>query len=969
MVRSQASKRCLAGYMMLFCWLCSPATHADTAADLRLLGRKATAMVYHSYRIERDDGPHQVASRGTALCLTRSGYFLTDAHVLGPSTEVRLAIERPGQGVWFYDASLVDLNKDLDLAVLKVNNAEAFVPVEIAAPTTVRRGQHITAFGFPASAEEADVDEAHLTVSVKSLNGHITALHGTDPAHSDLMADTPLGPGSSGGPVLNDRGQLVGIIQRGNRSANITLARSASAILRFLASPRIAAVINPPELRFSPPAGIAAADMTREHPFEAQVLAGLTSLRSAQATLTFAAFGATPRSFPATIRPDGACRLHVAPLPPHSEPHTVTLTLSGRNRSRIESCQALDRSLLIGARSVPLSAVSRLDLNGDAVVTLCSGERIPGQPQGLEAIQICGKDLPVIRDLRGEGRIAVRDDKELPRAISYRLAVIQADKTIVECSGRIRVEGLAPRRLGQPLVLACGTAWATNSAGSQKGHAADLSPSTVRYIQNIAALFSGGARANLLIQSDHWTFGTPFQEVLRAMGHTVTATLDPGPLDQYDAIFVGGHEVDQQALLAYVQQGGKVYVSGGADANGGIWNAFLDHFGLSSQADSKPDLAPGSDFHYAPLFEGVSSLTLRQPYQIVRTAADLPEAQTICFQSQTNLWGIYRGGEKLGPTPAQIAATAARAEAAAQKIREHQYAIDHRTIDAVRIGDANSERKHALKGDHLVSGQYDGKSWRAANTRSGFSYTLQLEPQSANHLVCTFAWIDGQPGDCDIFVDDMPLGYIDLSLPRVRPGYMSSALYELPPRMTAGKSAIVVRFQTRRSDKTPELFQCELQRGVPGFDAKPRPTREEDLIPPQGFPVVDTVKIGDPDSERAHGLQGDRTQTAAYRNAQWRAAFDGGWFSYTLKVHPQERMALSLQYFGGDAGGRDFDIRVEGMKLVTVSLQKRYSGQFYGAVYPIPERWTRNKAQIEVRFVAHQGNIAGGIYGCQITQR
>ena len=969
MARIPASKIFIAWHLVMSCLILSRAAHADTPTDIRLLGRKTTALVHHSYEVYLDDGKHQMASRGTALCLTRSGYFLTDAHVIGPSKEVRIAIERPGKGVYFYDAYVVNQNKALDLAVLKVNNAEAFVPVEIAAPAAITRGMHVTAFGFPASAEDVGIREELIFSHASVRSGHVTALYGKGQTLSDVQTDTSLGPGSSGGPILNDRGQLVGIIQKGKRGSKATLAKSAAAILRFLALPEIAAVVNPPEIRFSPPAGIPASEITREHKFEVQVLAGLSSIQPAQATLTLNPSGSAPRVFQAIVRQDGSCDLSVAPFSPPSEPHTVTLTTSGSDRTQRASYQAADRSITIGARSVLLRDISRIDQGTAPVVTLLSGERILGQAQGLETVQIYVNGQPAARVLQGEKRIAVRDDGELPRAIQYSLSVTRAGKMLAVRTGKILLEGLPPRRMGQPIVIACGTAWATNNTGSNKGPASDLSPPVVRYIQNIADIFTGGAKANILIESDHWTFGAPFQEVLRSAGHTVTTTLDPGPLDQYDAVFVGGHEVDQQALADYVKRGGKVYLSGGDDANGGMWNAFLGNFGLSSQAETMPDPAPGSAFIYAPLFDGVSSLTIRKPYQIVRTPADMLEAQTICYQSETNLWAIYRAAEKLGPTPPQIAVIAARAEAEAQKIREHQFAIDHRTVDAVIIGDESSERKHNLKGDNLLSGEFEGRPWRAAPKSSAFSYTLKLDPKAENNLLCTFAWTDGQASGCTLYVDDIFLTRMELAVINLPPGCMCPVLFELPKRITAGKESVVVRFQMdERNRKSAEVFQCEIQRQVPGFDAKPHgPTKK---IPRKGLPVVDTVKIGDPDSERAHNLQGDNTRAAPYNKFyQGRAAFDGGWFSYTMKVDPEELMALNVVYFVEDGEGHDFDILIDGVKLASVSVNKSYAANLYGATYAIPASLTKNKTQIVVRFNAHPGNIAGGIYGCKITKR
>ena len=953
--------------LLLFAFM-SIRAFAQQAPDAHQVGRAATAVIINTFEYENLDGTVIEASRGSGFCITKSGYFITNAHVLTNAPSVRMGIQTGPHEMRYFDGYPVDIDRKLDLALIRVDEPLDFKPLKFVDTADLRRGMRVIAFGFPAEGNDLAAVLADNWVTVHA--GMITQLFGEHGHLEDVEANTGMWQGASGGPVLNARGELVGVTQKGKLHSNLNLAISSNIVAAYLTRPKLAALVRPPRIRFDVPRQVADANLTHPQAFAVKLLPGLDPIGAADLALEFSALGMQSRSIHGTIGADGAYTFHTPLVPGRSGPHTVRLTVFKAVHANCTTVAANDFPVDIGGRSKRMSEISRIDTDGvSSTVTLLNGEVLHGQLKGLEHVPMTEKGNASQSDLSGSTRILVHDNDYVPDVIRYTLAVKRKYGLTAVESGDIEITGQSLRRLGQGTVLACGSAWATNNTGRATGKADALSPSTRQYIRNIMDVFVGGAPANVLVYSDHWTFGEPFREVLRALGHTVTVTLKPGPLDQYDAVFVGGHDVDQDALADYVLQGGKIYLSGGEDAGGGKWNSFLGHFGLLSQADAKPDPAPGSAFVYAPLFDGVSALTLNKPYQIVRTSAEKPDAQTICNQSETNLWAIYRAGDKLAPSPAQIAAVAAREAAAAQKIQDHQDAIAHRTVDAVLIGNQSSEQQHHLKGDNLLSGEYDGKPWRAANRGAGFSYTLKLDSHADNNLLCTFAWTDGQSGECVIYLDDMFLGRVDLREIRLRAGYMLHTLFELPSRITAGKESVVVRFQAEHGNKTPEVSQCEIQRSVPGFSARPPPLMPDDVAvrSPPPSPPIDTVKIGDPDSERAHNLQGDNTRISD--DSPSRAAFDGGWFSYTLKVDTEASLSLHIAFAEEHGAGHDFDIFVDGVKLVSVFPEQRNGHGPHQAEYPIPESWTKNKAQIEVRFKGSPGNTAGPIYDCRLTKR
>ncbi len=132
--------------------------------------------------------------------------------------------------------------------------------------------------------------------------------------------------------------------------------------------------------------------------------------------------------------------------------------------------------------------------------------------------------------------------------------------------------------------------------------------------------------------------------------------------------------------------------------------------------------------------------------------------------------------------------------------------------------------------------------------------------------------------------------------------------------------------------------------------------------------TVDEVEIGDPRSEPAHGMRGERTTSGLHFGRSWRHASDGGWFSYTLKVLPGIPQELRIGFWGSDAGGREFDILVDGVKLATLKLENNRPGTFYDEAYPLPADLIENKTAVTVKFQACPGMTAGGIFGCAILK-
>lgn len=132
--------------------------------------------------------------------------------------------------------------------------------------------------------------------------------------------------------------------------------------------------------------------------------------------------------------------------------------------------------------------------------------------------------------------------------------------------------------------------------------------------------------------------------------------------------------------------------------------------------------------------------------------------------------------------------------------------------------------------------------------------------------------------------------------------------------------------------------------------------------------MVDRVVIGDPQSESAHRLAGERTNSGTFHGRAWRDAPDGGWFSFVLQLPDRQPAEVVCTYWGSDRGGRKFDILADGQRVATQELNNTRPGEFFDVVYPLPPDLTKDKASVTIRLQAHPANIAGGLFDLRLLR-
>ena len=133
--------------------------------------------------------------------------------------------------------------------------------------------------------------------------------------------------------------------------------------------------------------------------------------------------------------------------------------------------------------------------------------------------------------------------------------------------------------------------------------------------------------------------------------------------------------------------------------------------------------------------------------------------------------------------------------------------------------------------------------------------------------------------------------------------------------------------------------------------------------------TLDAVHPGEQQSETDHQQQGEKTDAVEALGRKLRHAYDGGWFSYELKVDVAATNELVCTWWGDETGERNFDILVDGSKIASQKLLHNRPGGFWDATYAIPPELTRGKEKIVVKFQAQPGNFAGGLFDLHLLRR
>ena len=145
-------------------------------------------------------------SLGSGFVIDKAGYILTNRHVVEGADKISVSLYDDKNGNKRYEAKLVGKDARTDVALLKIEPKETLVPIELGDSDQVDVGEWVMAIGNPFGLGGNSV-----TVGVVSYKGRGLQLGVQGTTVDMIQTDAAINPGNSGGPLLNTRGQVIGI--------------------------------------------------------------------------------------------------------------------------------------------------------------------------------------------------------------------------------------------------------------------------------------------------------------------------------------------------------------------------------------------------------------------------------------------------------------------------------------------------------------------------------------------------------------------------------------------------------------------------------------------------------------------------------------------------------------------------------------------------------------------------------------
>ena len=130
----------------------------------------------------------------------KRGFILTNAHVVIQSQSITVSLKDERE----FQAQIVGIDPDSDLAVLKIGNPEDLPAVEMGNSEDLMIGETVIAIGNPFGFSHTVT-----TGVISALNRSVRT--GDTVYHNFIQTDASINPGNSGGPLLNIHGDLIGI--------------------------------------------------------------------------------------------------------------------------------------------------------------------------------------------------------------------------------------------------------------------------------------------------------------------------------------------------------------------------------------------------------------------------------------------------------------------------------------------------------------------------------------------------------------------------------------------------------------------------------------------------------------------------------------------------------------------------------------------------------------------------------------
>ena len=135
---------------------------------------------------------------GSGFIMSRDGYIVTNNHVVEDATQIKVKLANGKE----YSGKVVGRDPKTDLALVKIDGAPDLHALPMGNSDDLKVGSWVVAVGSPFGLEQT------VTAGIVSAKGRVI---GSGPYDNFIQTDASINPGNSGGPLINTKGEVIGI--------------------------------------------------------------------------------------------------------------------------------------------------------------------------------------------------------------------------------------------------------------------------------------------------------------------------------------------------------------------------------------------------------------------------------------------------------------------------------------------------------------------------------------------------------------------------------------------------------------------------------------------------------------------------------------------------------------------------------------------------------------------------------------
>ncbi len=192
----------------------SGVTTSATTIDFSEIAEKSIHSVVHvkntsqvsTFRSIRDlfnnrQSIREEVGTGSGVIISPDGYIITNNHVIDNASEIQITTEDNK----IYDATLIGFDKNIDIALLKIQTQEELPYMTFGDSDTAKIGEWVLAVGNPFNLNST-VTAGIISAKSRDLSGQYDGN-----IQAFIQTDAAINPGNSGGALVNTNGELIGI--------------------------------------------------------------------------------------------------------------------------------------------------------------------------------------------------------------------------------------------------------------------------------------------------------------------------------------------------------------------------------------------------------------------------------------------------------------------------------------------------------------------------------------------------------------------------------------------------------------------------------------------------------------------------------------------------------------------------------------------------------------------------------------